>query len=72
MIVGIPKSGHPTECPKCGDKDLVAVFTICRSRQINDDGTLGDYTDGGTHDLSYYECGGCDSTFDIEDLWVES
>ena len=55
---------HPTKCEKCGGK-MLAVITTNRHRTINEDGTLGEYTDGGTHDLSYYECEDCSETVDV-------
>jgi hypothetical protein len=43
---------------------MFANITTNRHRAINEDGTLGDYTDGGTHDLAYYECEDCSETVD--------
>lgn len=60
----IPKNKHPAKCKKCGGK-MEACFTIFRTRMVKANGTLGDWTDGGTIDLDYYRCVKCDRTEDI-------
>jgi len=57
------ESKHPTKCKKCGGR-LLATFSMCRQRYVNLDGTLGDWSDGGTEDLDYYECEKCSEQVD--------
>ena len=56
------KPKHPVKC-ECGG-NLHAVFTIVRERPVNDDGSLGDWTDGGCSDLGYYQCTKCEETIE--------
>lgn len=57
------KKKHPAKCKKCGGR-MGAYFSICRVRRVKADGTLGNWTDGGTYYLDYYECEKCEHTED--------